>query len=90
MANIDGGEHARGGSPPKKQRSEDGSLRGPSASRLGSNVPSERGTFPATSSDLTELRTAQPSVSLAPITRPPQPLSEDAMRRLGQGSFAQR
>jgi hypothetical protein len=79
---MDDGQSARSYDPLKGQRREDGSI-----------VPSERATFSATSSVertvslsryLIELRTAQPSVSLAPITMPPQPLSDDAMTRLGQ------
>ena len=65
---------------------------GRSASRTGSVVLSERTVLTATggtkrtsspSRHLTELRSAQPSISLAPITMPPQPLSDDAMARLG-------
>jgi hypothetical protein len=90
---MNDGRSARSHSPSKRQRREDGSSCGQSVSRPASIVPSERTTFTATSSVkrtaspsryLTELRTAEPSVSLAPITMPPQPLPDHAMAHLGQ------
>ncbi|KAF1363471.1 hypothetical protein EJ07DRAFT_173284 [Lizonia empirigonia] len=90
---MNDGQSTRSHSPSKRQRREEHSSCGRSASRPASIVPSERTTFTATSSAkrtaspsryLTELRMAEPSVSLAPITMPPQPLSDDAMIHLGQ------
>ncbi|KAF2629550.1 hypothetical protein BU25DRAFT_485471 [Macroventuria anomochaeta] len=85
---MDDDQTRRSPSPSKRRRKGGSSLSGRSALRTGSIVLSERTVFTATSSvkrtaspsrHLTELRTAQPSISLAPITMPPQPLLQDTM-----------
>ncbi|KAF2022836.1 hypothetical protein EK21DRAFT_82214, partial [Setomelanomma holmii] len=89
---MDDGCSTRSSSPGKRRRIEDALQSEQSASCTGSVLLSGRPTLTApggtkrTSSPsrhLTELRSAHPFISLAPITMPPHPLSDDAMARLG-------